>query len=133
DGTVRLWDAATGRQTGLLPHDKAIVTSVAFSPKGNHLAALARDDAVHWWDLTTETRVRKLNLPTNSGNNTRLALSSKGDLIAAGSEDGRVRIWEAATGAPVAVLSGHEAPVQDVAFHPSGRRIASAGSIDHTI
>jgi WD40 repeat protein len=132
DGTVRLWDATTGRQTRLLPHDGAIVTSVAFGPKGNHLAALARDDAVHWWDVTTAKCLRTFNLPTNNGNNTRSALSAKGDLVAAASYDARVRIWQAATGEPVAVLSGHEGAVRDVAFDPAGRRLASAG-FDGTI
>jgi WD40 repeat protein len=137
DGTVRLWDPATGRPTGLLRHEESIVTSVAFGAKGNQLAVLARDDAVHWWDLTTTPakRVRKLNVPTKSGSNTRLAVSSKGDLVAAGSEDGSVRIWKAATGEPVAVLSGPPEGwqiVQDVAFDPAGRRIACAGG-DQTI
>jgi len=43
-----------------------------------------------------------------------------------------VRIWDAATGESVAVLSGHTAPVRDVAFDLAGRRIASA-SHDQTV
>jgi WD40 repeat protein/serine/threonine protein kinase len=156
DDTVRLWDATTGRQVGLLRlhprlsdptgrndataggqaellrQEESILTSVAFSPTGNQLAVLARDDAVHWWDLATAKRVRKLNVPTRTYEGLRLALSSKGDLVAAGSHDRRVRIWATATGELVAVLSGHAGNVGDVAFDPAGRRIASA-SKDSTI
>jgi WD40 repeat protein len=129
DGTVRFWDATTGRQIGQpLTHEKTFVTSVALTPDGTKLAALARDGAIHCWDLKSAKQERTLALPT-AGNNLRLAMSRTGDLIAAGGEDGQLRIWEFATGEPVAVLPGPPGwqPVQDVAFDPAGRRLASVG------
>jgi WD40 repeat protein len=71
-------------------------------------------------------------MPT-SGNNMRLALSPKGDLIAAGGEDGRLRIWAFATGSPVAVLPSGGWQVQDVAFDPTGRRLASVGGFGNVV
>jgi WD40 repeat protein len=41
-------------------------------------------------------------------------------------------VWDAATAAPIAVLLGHERPVEDAAFFPDGLRIASV-SYDGTI
>jgi dipeptidyl aminopeptidase/acylaminoacyl peptidase len=114
-------------------NDEKIVTSVLFSRENDQLVFLARDDAVHWWDLANRRQVLKVGVPTNiNGHDTRIAISSKGDLVAAGSPDGRVRIWDAATGELVAVLSGHTGPVRDVAFDPTGKRIASA-SHDQTV
>ncbi|HMF16733.1 MAG TPA: sugar-binding protein, partial [Gemmataceae bacterium] len=132
DGTVRLWDATSGRQTGLVRSEEKVVTSVAFSAENDQLLFLARDDAVHWWDLASGRHVRKVGVPNNNPNDTRIAVSAKCVLVAAGSHDGRVRLWDAATGESVAVLSGHTAPVRDVAFDLAGRRIASA-SHDQTV
>jgi WD40 repeat protein len=49
DRTVKLWDLATGRNTGTLPGP---THGVLFSPDGKTLASLA-GDAVKLWDVTT--------------------------------------------------------------------------------
>ena len=59
DGTVRLWDPATGRPVGVpLPADTGpnvadTVTAVAFSPAGSLLASAGGDGAVRLWDPAT--------------------------------------------------------------------------------
>ena len=54
DGTVRLWDPATGQPIGdpLTGHTGA-VTGVAFSPDGHRLATASDDGTVRLWDPTT--------------------------------------------------------------------------------
>ena len=52
DGTIRLWDAGTGQQSG---HGdlSAGITKVAFSPDGHRLAAALTDNTLVVWDFDT--------------------------------------------------------------------------------
>jgi WD40 repeat protein len=56
DGTVRIWDAATGRQrataVGHTSHIK-MVTALAVAPDGSWLASSGADGEVGIWDVTT--------------------------------------------------------------------------------
>src|SRR5262249_42901700 len=51
DGTVRLWDAATAQQRGLLQHPQgAHLRGIGYSPDGKLLATGALDGTVRLWD-----------------------------------------------------------------------------------
>jgi hypothetical protein len=65
DGTIRLWDAATGQPIGepLGGHEDSVYR-VAFSPDGTTVAAANSSGVIHRWDVETgetisETRLRK--------------------------------------------------------------------------
>ena len=66
DGTVRLWDVTTGRETAVLRHDHShldpkIVSSVAWHPSGGQLASVTRgDNTIRVWDLATGNEVCEL-------------------------------------------------------------------------
>ena len=104
DGTVRLWDPATGRpvgaplQTGSGPVGG--VCGVAFSPGGRLLASGGSDGTVRLWDPVTGRPVGA-PLPTGSGRDAGVqwvAFSPDGTLLAAGCGDGTVWLWHPATG-----------------------------------
>ena len=53
DGTVRIWDAATGRERAVLKGHTGQVAAVAVAPDGSWLASGGRDGTVRIWDAAT--------------------------------------------------------------------------------
>ena len=53
DGTVRIWDAATGQQRAVLTGHTGWVTAVAVAPDGSWLATGGDDGTVRIWDAAT--------------------------------------------------------------------------------
>ncbi len=151
DCTVRLWEAASGKQVRRLPLTKGRVGAVAFSPDGRILAAAGPDDsAVHLWDLTPRGELRILRGPADPGDPSgrsegvvAVAFSPDGKTLAAvsryrwasnvrptGRGDGdvrMVRIWEVATGATRLSLRLPRNSVRCAAFTADGRTLLLGG------
>ncbi len=137
DGTVRLWDVATGKtiQTlnahwyhallKLFGIPNVAVSSVAFSVDGRTLASGNFDGTVRLWDVATGKTVQTLNAHTRRVSS--VAFSSDGRTLASGSYDTTVRLWDVNTGDTLKTLNGHIFPVKSVAFSPDGRYLASSG------
>lgn len=64
--------------------------------------------------------------PKESRDMTSISWNRAGTLLAVGHQDATIRIW-ASDGKLLATLYGHDAPVFDVAWSPSGDRLVSAG------
>jgi WD40 repeat protein/transcriptional regulator with XRE-family HTH domain len=136
DGTVRLWNAATGQATGAaLRADtgpEGGVTGVAFSPGGNLLATADADGTIRLWNLATgqapRAPIRTFNGPAGGVNG--VAFSPGGNLLATADADGTVRLWNAATGhatgTPLRADTGPQGGVTGVAFSPGGNLLAAA-------
>jgi WD40 repeat protein len=56
DGTITLWDVASGRQTQVLPGHEDHLFTVAVSPDGKTLAGASKDGSVGLWDLVNDQR-----------------------------------------------------------------------------
>jgi WD40 repeat protein len=104
DGTVKLWDAASGKllrglgtQTELGevsslggPTDR--VCSVAYSPDGQFIASGSNDKTVKLWDAASGRLIRTFEGHEDWGYS--VAYSPDGRFIASGSKDATVKIWE---------------------------------------
>src|SRR5262249_37739292 len=115
EGTVRIWDATTGRQQPPLhyPFPQAtefkVVSSVAFHPAGKLVAAFGRDGAIRFWDLASAEEAFHFQLPPENSYtiDSRMAFNSQGNLLAAsGGTDNAVHIWDVDRRAEIAVLKG---------------------------
>jgi len=125
DGTVRLWDADTGRERAQLRSGEARVWSVAFSPDGTRLASSGEDGTVRLWDV--DTGRERAQLRGDRASVVSVAFSPDGTRLASGDVDGTVRLWDADTGRERAQLRGEGATVWSVAFSSDGTRLASGG------
>jgi hypothetical protein len=99
DGTVRLWDPATGKPVGDPLTDEpnpAVVIGlrgVAFSPDGTWLASASEDKTVRLWDPAAGKPVGD-PLTGHTGNVAGVAFSPDGAWLASASGDGTVRLWD---------------------------------------
>ncbi|MFI0923795.1 trypsin-like peptidase domain-containing protein [Streptomyces sp. NPDC021012] len=130
DGTVRLWDVATGKSRRVLNGHSDTVSSVAFSPDGRTLATGGADHNARLWDTVTG-EIRAI-LNGHTYNVTSVAFSPDGRTLATGSTDHSARLWDTATGRTRAILNGHNDQVYSVAFSPDGHTLAT-GSWDNTV
>ncbi len=129
DGTIRLWDTATGQLQGRLQGHAAPVMAVTFTPDGTTLASADFRGSIKLWDPA--------------------ALTERGTLQGIGNEvsaltfapDGRtlavvvaraVQLWDVVTHRRVVSLEGHQGTVTCLAFSPDGKLLASGGH-DRTI
>ncbi len=130
DGTVKLWDVATGEAIATLEGHTNGVRSVLFSSDGTTLASGSWDGTVKLWDVATGEAIATLEGHTNGVNSVSFSLD--GATLASGSWDGTVKLWDVATGEAIATLEGHTDEVNSVLFSSDGATLASA-SEDGTI
>jgi hypothetical protein len=64
DGTVKLWDVATGRETATFTEHKGSVRTVAFSPDGARVVSGGFDNTVKVWDARPWTPELKVQYET---------------------------------------------------------------------
>jgi hypothetical protein len=129
DGTVRVWDLASGTLIRVLEGHGSWVNSVAFSPDGGILASGSFEQT---WLLSLASNKKIKILERRGGSVSSTAFSPDGRTLASGSDDNMVRLWNPTNGVLLGTMEGHGDRVLSVAFSPNGRTLAS-GSEDTTV
>ncbi len=137
DGTVRLWESATGRMIRAFEGKAGHINSIAYSPDGTHIASLSGDSfkpgRLIIWDVQSGEAV--VNVPAPSGYHSRVTFAPDGNTLAIASGDLNnprvVQVRDASNGAVFRSIDVSPAKVLDLAFSPDGRQLAGAfGSND---
>ena len=91
DGTVRVWNLATGQLISRMSGPSSSMFAVSFSPDGRLLATGSDDGDVRIWDVVTGTNT--LALPGHGGPVGQVAFSPDGKRLASSGSDGKIRVW----------------------------------------
>jgi tricorn protease-like protein len=98
DKTVRLWDAATGRERAILNGQKGIVYAVSFTPAGDRVVSAGADKRVRFWDAATG-QLGEILRTQHTRAVRALAFSPDGKVLATGSgfPGGEPKVWDVAS------------------------------------
>jgi len=125
DGTVKIWNAATGKEILTLHGHSDAVWSVAFSPNGLQIVTSSSDKTAKVWDAASGNVLVTLSGHT-AGISRAVFSPIDGDTrVATASDDGTAKVWDAKTGRELLTLSGQSDSINSVTFSPDGTRIAT--------
>jgi WD40 repeat protein len=137
DGTVRFWDATSGKELSAQPSGTtdhfSDIAAITFSPDGKYVASAAgllsigRCGGIRLWDAQTGKQVGFLQ--GHSASVSSLKFSPDSQRLATGSADHTVKVWNLQS----ALLELTEVDGSCMAFNPSSQLIAVGRSKDVVI
>jgi WD40 repeat protein len=125
DGTVQVWDLATGRPRQLerrANDDPLTPQGVEFSSDGRFLAVGDHDGTIGLWAAASGKELRRFGRLEHKYPVTYARFSPDSRILAAGGGDSTTRLWEVATGRLIRRLDGFF-----TGFSPDGQLVAVSG------
>ncbi|HRD78742.1 MAG TPA: caspase family protein, partial [Hyphomicrobiaceae bacterium] len=104
DGTLKFWDAATGRELRSIDGGQSALMAVAMSPDGRWVVSSGMDATVKLWDAATWKELRAMAGHKQQVN--AVAVSPDGRWVVSGSHDTTVKLWDSATGGEIRTFPG---------------------------
>lgn len=132
DGTLKLWDPASGEELRTLAGHGGWVRGCAVSPDGAFVLSASADKTLRLWDAASGQELRTLE--GHSRAVTGCAVSPDGAFVVSASEDTSLKLWDAASGEELRPLAGyyllagylHSSVVEGCAVSPDGAFVLSA-------
>lgn len=127
DGTIKIWEAATGKHMRTLEGHLAGISTVAWSPDSNTLASGSDDKTIRLWDRASG---KPYPAPLLGHHNYvfSLAFSPKGNMLVSGSYDEAVFLWDLRARRLMRSLPAHSDPVGGVDFIRDGTLVVSCST-----
>ena len=124
-GEVKLFDPNSGQPLRVLGTMSDEAFDVAFSPKGDKLAACAADRSIRIYDVTSGKEEKVIE--DHADWVMAVAWNNDGTRIASASRDKTSKVFDPKTGESQATYNGHGQTVYGVAFSPDGKQVLTAG------
>lgn len=125
DGTLRVWDVASGATTRVIPGAKLGAYCVAVAPDGATVAAGCKDGVVREFRMDDGTLARELK--GHRGYVRSSVYTRDGTRLLSSADDGSIFVWEREEGEATAKLEGHRGGVLCLAASADGTRVLSGG------
>lgn len=133
NGSVAIWDPATGQPKPAPPAQKTEVGTLAFAPGNNELAIAYFEFGIRLWDCTKQVFRKQIK---SSDRLNCLAFSPDGKLLAGAGgvfySPSKVTLWNVGDGKELTTLRGHTDQVWALAFLRDGKSLVSAAD-DSTV
>ncbi len=123
DGSIRLWEVATGKELHQYAGHKGWVRSLAFAPDGKTFASGSKDKLIRIWETSTGKELWRLEGHRNEIQ--YLAYSPEGKLLVSWTRDEPVYLWDAASGRESRRINLPPG-IGSVACSPNGKLLAYA-------
>jgi RNA polymerase sigma factor (sigma-70 family) len=125
DWTVRLWDAATGREIRQLGGHNGPVRALAVSPDAKRIISISRNGPFILWDTASGKPLAQMNTKDELW---ATAFAPDGKHFLTGGSTGVLTWWDGVTGAGQGrFANAHDGPVRGIALTRDGQTIASVG------
>ncbi len=124
-GTIRTWDAETGRLIHNFDESFWSSAVLAVSSDGLRLVAGSNDAAAQEWDIASGRKVKDYVDDLGGGPIAAAAFSQDRRLLATAHDGGLIRIWNTESGELVHTVKGDDLPTGTIAFSPDGGRFLS--------
>ena len=126
DGTLKLWEVATGKQLKVIGKNEGGIGYLAVSPDGNFVAWNGEAGKIHLYDVSAgkDARVLRLPLAVDSA-----AFSPDSKTLATANGNGKVRLWDVASGEVIRDIAAGQTTAtgsQSIAFCKDGETLATA-------
>ncbi|GJJ74845.1 hypothetical protein EMPS_07203 [Entomortierella parvispora] len=124
DETVRLWDARDGSCSHILRGHSTRVTTVSFSPSGQHATSGSCDGTVRLWD-TQSSHVKPMASRSGFRAISCSAYSHTADKVAIAYADGVVELRDGQTGSDCYFQWKHSARIDFMSYSRDGRYLVT--------